>query len=198
MFSNGSNFFFLNIPYVIFICYREASNASGTTMWKPYGTPLVFPISSDATITRGDIQLIAHSMLSPMLIPKNSETINGDSLVKLPLKLVDGNNDPIDISVGEEKTIKLSSSSMSVVLFIDWSTELVEKYEMDYVENLPEVFKNGHGMKKSRVEPLSLYTCIEAFLREEPLVPEDMWLVFSITSFHYCLLFIKGSGWVMG
>ncbi|ESR43742.1 hypothetical protein CICLE_v100137952mg, partial [Citrus x clementina] len=41
--------------------------------------------------------------------------------------------------------------------------------------NLPEVFKNGPVTKKARTEPLSLYTCLEAFLREEPLVPEDMW-----------------------
>ncbi|KAI7738460.1 hypothetical protein M8C21_031589 [Ambrosia artemisiifolia] len=168
-------------------------------VWKPYGTPLVFPISNDATITRGDIQLIAHTMLSPMLKPKNVAPItssgppsatngikkeyspckeNGDSLVKLPLKLVNGNNDLIDISIGEEKTINLSSSSMLVVLYIDWSPELVKKYETHYLENLPEVSRNGHMAKKARIEPLSLYTCIEAFLREEPLVPEDMCFVF--------------------
>ncbi|KAK9066013.1 hypothetical protein SSX86_015415 [Deinandra increscens subsp. villosa] len=165
-------------------------------MWKPYGTPLVFPISNDATITRGDIQLIAHTMLSPMLKPKNVAPItssglpsstngskkeyshckeNNDSLVKLPLKLVNGNNDLIDISTEEEKIINLSSSSKSVVLYIDWSPELMKKYEMHYLENLPEVSRNGHVPKKPRVEPLSLYTCIESFLREEPLVPEDMW-----------------------
>ncbi|KAI3678623.1 hypothetical protein L6452_37922 [Arctium lappa] len=176
----------------------ETSKARSTTMWKPYGTPLVFPVSSDATITRGDIQLIAHTMLSPILKCQKSDTNtssiasnpppvnngNGaysppkedsDSLLKLPLKLVDGNNTPIDISVGEEKTVRLSSSSVSVLLYIDWSPKLLKKYETHYLENLPEVFKSGHGTKKARIEPLSLYSCLEAFLREEPLVPEDMW-----------------------
>ncbi|MFS7964623.1 putative ubiquitinyl hydrolase 1 [Helianthus anomalus] len=176
----------MNSRYLLFVNRRQDPEG----MWKPYGTPLVFPISNDATITRGDIQLIAHTMLSPILKLENVAPItssgptkkeyspckeNGDSLVKLPLKLVNGTDDLIDISIGEEKTINLSSSSTSVVLYIDWSPELVKKFEIRYLENLPEVSRNGHVAKKARVEPLSLYTCIEAFLREEPLVPEDMW-----------------------
>lgn len=186
--SNGIDFF---RPYFA-VYFREG-------MWNPYGTPLVFPISHDATITRGDVQLIAHTMLSPMLKPESVAPItsssppsatnvsekeysrckeNGDSLAKLPLKLVNGNNDLIDISIEEEKTINMSSSSMLVVLYIDWSPELQKKFEMHYLDNLPEVARNVHGPRKPRIEPLSLYTCIEAFLREEPLVPEDMWLDF--------------------
>lgn len=93
---------------------------------------------------------------------------------KLPIKLVDGNNACIDLSVGEEKTVNLPSSSLSVLLFIDWSPKLLQKYETHYLEKVPEVFKYGPA-KKARVEPLTLYACLEAFLREEPLVPEDMW-----------------------
>ncbi|KAI3802030.1 hypothetical protein L1987_30153 [Smallanthus sonchifolius] len=181
----------------------ETGNARGTTGWKAYGTPLVFPVCCDATITRGDIQLIVHTMLSPMLksAPGNSGFTDTDtssvasdlknvsfeadstckennspnrSLLKLPLKLVDANNACIDLSVGEERTVRLPSSSLSVLLFIDWSPKLLQKYETHYLEKLPEVFKYGPA-KKARAEPLSLYTCLEAFLREEPLVPEDMW-----------------------
>ncbi|PWA60653.1 Peptidase C19, ubiquitin carboxyl-terminal hydrolase 2 [Artemisia annua] len=181
----------------------ETGNARGTTGWKPYGTPLLYPVSSDATITRGDLQLIVHTMLSPMLKtePEDSEISNGDTSsvasdlkntsikadltfkedndsketpLKLPLKLVDGNNACIDLTVGEERTVRLPSSSISVLLYIDWSPKLLKKYETHYLENLPEVFQYG-PTKKSRTEPLSLYSCLEAFLREEPLVPEDMW-----------------------
>nr|XP_043636316.1 ubiquitin carboxyl-terminal hydrolase 5-like [Erigeron canadensis] len=186
-----------NPIYLQLVHRREnpPSNAGGTTTWKPFGTPFIFPISSDATIARGDIQLIAHTMLSPLLKQENSQAIKSSivsesppaticgeayspasaSFIKLPLKLVDENNDPIDISAEEEKNVCLSSSSVSVILYIDWSPELAKKYKMQYLQNLPEVFKNGQGMKKARIEPLSLYSCIEAFLREEPLVPEDMW-----------------------
>ncbi|KAL6011281.1 hypothetical protein ACLOJK_001726 [Asimina triloba] len=96
---------------------------------------------------------------------------------KLPLQLVDENNACIDLSTGEEKAIKLPSSSAaaSILVFIDWSSKVLEKYDTQCIENLPEVFKYGPAAKKARTEPLSLYTCLEAFLREEPLVPEDMW-----------------------
>ncbi|KAK9054996.1 hypothetical protein SSX86_026075 [Deinandra increscens subsp. villosa] len=180
----------------------ETGNARGSTGWKAYGTPLVFPVSCDATITRGDIQLIVHTMLSPMLKteqghsdfsdtdtssvasdlknasfeadPTCKENNGPNKQLNLPLKLVDGNNACIDLSVGEERTVRLPPNSLSVLLFIDWSPKLLQKYETHYLEKLPEVFKYGPA-KKSRAEPLSLYTCLESFLREEPLVPEDMW-----------------------
>ncbi|CAK9137481.1 unnamed protein product [Ilex paraguariensis] len=193
---------------------RETGNAQKTTGWKPYGTPLVSPISCDDIITRGDIQSMVHTLLSPMLRTENlghpdiadantssaasdppraissteactdfvvagSDQKDGGSTAvvstKLPLQLVDENNACIDLSVGEEKSVKLSSSSISILLFIDWSQKLLENYDTHYLENLPEVFKYVPATKKSRTEPLSLYTCLEAFLREEPLVPEDMW-----------------------
>lgn len=103
----------------------------------------------------------------------NSEAV---ALLRLPLQLVDESNACIDLSVGEDKPIRLSLSSTSILVYVDWSQKLLEKYDTHYLENLPEVF-NGPPNKKARTEPLSLYTCLEAFLREEPLVPEDMWLV---------------------
>ncbi|KAH7836981.1 hypothetical protein Vadar_008145 [Vaccinium darrowii] len=194
---------------------RETGNSQRTMGWKPYGTPLVSPISCDEVITRGDIQSMVHTMLSPMLrtetvghpdisdantlippldpsqttgsiaactdsnvedsVQRNGGSLKSATLPKLPLQLVDENNACIDLSVGEDKTVKLSSSSMSILVFIDWSGKLLENYDAYYLENLPEVYKNGPVTKKARIEPLSLYTCLEAFLREEPLVPEDMW-----------------------
>ncbi|KAK6145183.1 hypothetical protein DH2020_022003 [Rehmannia glutinosa] len=184
---------------------QGTGNSQSTLGWKPYGTPLVSPISCDDTITRSDIQLIVHTMLSPMLKTKNSGALTssntsvaasaqshtdssvadsrkGDSgsskpgpLQKLPLQLVDENNACIDLTVGDDKVVKLSSSSMSILVFVDWSQKLLGSYDTSHIENLPEVCKYGHVSKKARNEPLSLYTCLEAFLREEPLVPEDMW-----------------------
>ena len=206
------------------IDFREIGNAQKSFGWKPYGTPLVSPISCDDVITRGDIQSIVHTMLSPMLRTERrgntdisetsisvaasdpsceiaaseafTDSIESDlkdkdgnclktvTLSKLPLQLVDENNACIDLSVGEEKAIKLSSSSMSILVFVDWSCKFLEKYDTHYLENLPEVFKYGPVTKKARTEPLSLYTCLEAFLREEPLVPEDMWLAVSPHPYH--------------
>ncbi|KAK4483026.1 hypothetical protein RD792_010202 [Penstemon davidsonii] len=191
---------------------QGTGNAQSSLGWKPYGTPLVSPISCDDNITRSDIQLIVHTMLSPLLRTRNSGAITtsdesvatsnhshstkipdaqdsnsanpvkGDyvsskpaTLEKLPLQLVDENNACIDLTVGDDKVVKLSSSSMSILVFVDWSQKLLGNYDTSHIESLPEICKYGHVSKRARNEPLSLYTCLEAFLREEPLVPEDMW-----------------------
>ena len=106
----------------------------------------------------------------------------------LPLLLVDESNACIDLSMGEEKVVKLPPSSTTLLVYIDWSQKLLEKYDTQALETLPEVLKYGPVSKKARTEPLSLYTCLEAFLREEPLVPEDMWLVHSPTLLSHMLL----------
>lgn len=175
---------------------RGTGNAQSQVGWKPYGTPLVSPISCDDTIIRSDIQQIVHTMLSPMLKTKGSVVASNEShsdnniadprkgeggsskptlSEKLPLQLVDENNACIDLTVGDDKVVKLSLSSMSILVFVDWSQKLLASYDSSHIANLPEVCKHVHVSKKARNEPLSLYTCLEAFLREEPLVPEDMW-----------------------
>ena len=203
------------ISYVFFTD-RETGDTKAAQKLKPFGTPLVSLISHDGLITTGDIQKVAHTVLSPLLRSESmrqadiaepcsslmasntghnsssgevctspvSDSMNKDSsgsrpvtLPKLPLQLVEESNACIDLSVGEDKAIKLSSTSTSILVYVDWSQELLEKYNIHYLENLPEVFKYGPVNKKARTEPLSLYTCLEGFLREEPLVPEDMWLV---------------------
>jgi hypothetical protein len=188
-------------------CLRETSDAQTTSGWKPYGTPLVSSISCDDVITRGDIQLLVHKMVSPIArteslgqsnisdtnisiaasdqcrdLSSGEACTDSSTLLRLPLQLVDESNACIDLSVGEDKPIRLSSSSTSILVYVDWSQKLLYKYDTHYLENLPEVF-NGPPNKKARTEPLSLYTCLEAFLREEPLVPEDMWLVSSSSTF---------------
>ncbi|XP_051131096.1 ubiquitin carboxyl-terminal hydrolase 5 [Andrographis paniculata] len=192
------------------LIHRREESSTGTSQstlgWKPYGTPLVSPISCDEAITRSDIQKIVRTMLSPLLRAKPSgaaassntsmaaspnqsdtdsnaaDSTKGDSnsskllsLDKLPLQLVDENNACIDLMVGDDKVVKLSSSSMSILVFVDWSQKLLGSYDTSHIESLPEVCKYGRVNKKARSEPLSLYTCLESFLREEPLVPEDMW-----------------------
>ncbi|XP_026448534.1 ubiquitin carboxyl-terminal hydrolase 5-like isoform X1 [Papaver somniferum] len=197
---------------------RESSSAKSAMISKPFGIPLVSPISRDRRVTGADIQEIICKMLSPLervgtltpsrlanntsvsesgaaSDPSEDATASGtgtksaasDSMdedpsdpkiagtLELPLQLVTEKNEMIDLSKEKEKTISLSSSSASICVFLDWSDKLLEKYETQYLANSPEVFKYVPATKKARTEPLSLYTCLEAFLREEPLVPEDMW-----------------------
>lgn len=126
----------------------------------------------------------AHSNSSSNIAKEDASSSKAVTLPNLPLQLVDESNVWFDLSLEGDKTIRIPSSSTSIVVYVDWSQKLLEKYNTHFLENLLEVFKNGPVTKKARTEPLSLYTCLEAFLREEPLVPEDMWLVhFSVTLF---------------
>lgn len=93
---------------------------------------------------------------------------------KLSLQLIDENNKTINLPDNEAEAIKLPSSA-TVTVYLDWAPELSAIYDITCLESLPEVFKYGPATKKARSEPLSLYACLEAFLREEPLVPDEMW-----------------------
>ncbi|WCJ28722.1 Ubiquitin carboxyl-terminal hydrolase 5 [Euphorbia peplus] len=136
-------------------------------------------MNSDKSLVASDVSHDRNSEGACNNHASDSLTADGSgskvSSLKLPLRLIDESNRCIDLSVGEEKAIKLSGSATTIVVYLDWSQELLDKYDIRSLENLPEVFKYGPVSKKARTEPLSLYTCLEAFLREEPLVPEDMW-----------------------
>ncbi|KAG2676917.1 hypothetical protein I3760_12G073900 [Carya illinoinensis] len=66
-------------------------------------------------------------------------------------------------------------SSQLVKVFLDWSDKERELYDSSYLKDLPEVHKTGFTVKKTRQEAVSLFSCLEAFLTEEPLGPDDMW-----------------------
>lgn len=66
-------------------------------------------------------------------------------------------------------------SARRVNLYVRWPDELIEQYDIKRFSTLPVIFKSGLFAKKPQ-ESVSLYSCLEAFLTEEPLGPEDMWL----------------------
>ena len=58
---------------------------------------------------------------------------------------------------------------------VDWSEYALEQYDSKQLEVITESLRAGYSAKKLRQEVVSLYSCLEAFLKEEPLGPEDMW-----------------------
>lgn len=59
-------------------------------------------------------------------------------------------------------------------VIVCWPDKLVERRSTHLLSSLPETFKSGF-LSKQPQESVSLYRCLEAFLKEEPLGPEDMW-----------------------
>lgn len=60
-------------------------------------------------------------------------------------------------------------------LSMDWSDREHEIYNLKYMDDLPDVFKTGFMSKKTRQEAVNLFSCLDAFLKDEPLGPDDMW-----------------------
>lgn len=65
---------------------------------------------------------------------------------------------------------------ISRVLFLSvhWPDKMIERYDTSLFSSLPEIF-NPVSFTNSLHDSASLCKCLEAFLKEEPLGPEDMW-----------------------
>lgn len=62
-----------------------------------------------------------------------------------------------------------------VKVMLDWTQRELDLYDASYLKGLPEVHKTGLTVKKTKQEAISLFSCLDAFLKEEPLGPDDMW-----------------------
>ncbi|KAL9274710.1 Ubiquitin carboxyl-terminal hydrolase 8-like protein [Drosera capensis] len=70
--------------------------------------------------------------------------------------------------------IKLEDSPRRLYVIACWPEERSKLHDNDLPASVPEVYKFSIFPKKPP-ESVSLYKCLEAFLKEEPLGPEDMW-----------------------
>ncbi|GJN41312.1 hypothetical protein PR202_gn00666 [Eleusine coracana subsp. coracana] len=57
-----------------------------------------------------------------------------------------------------------------------WKKIALRKYETSVLNNLPEIHKL-ELVPKGTEDSVALPGCLEAFLKEEPLGPEDMWVL---------------------
>ncbi|KAG7961553.1 hypothetical protein I3843_09G022800 [Carya illinoinensis] len=70
--------------------------------------------------------------------------------------------------------VMVSGSIKELEVLVSWSDKMIEKYDTCLLSSLPEVFKPQRSINRTQ-DSVSLYKCLEAFLKEEPLGPEDMW-----------------------
>ena len=71
-------------------------------------------------------------------------------------------------------SISFTGLQKQLHVLVCWQDKASENYDASLLSSLPEIYKSGLFSKKPQ-EPISLYTCLEAFLKEEPLGPDDMW-----------------------
>lgn len=77
--------------------------------------------------------------------------------------------------IGMDELVMPTPMPERLYVLVSWSEKMVKRY-IQTLGLLPEVFKSAFFTKKPQ-ESVSLYKCLEAFLKEEPLGPDDMWSV---------------------
>ena len=82
------------------------------------------------------------------------------------------------------------NSGNQIKVVFEWTEKEQKLYDSSYLKDLPEVYhKTGYTAKKTRQEAVSLFSCLEAFLTEEPLGPDDMWYEGSLKKNDFVLTF---------
>ncbi|KAL5205334.1 hypothetical protein ABZP36_033543 [Zizania latifolia] len=73
-----------------------------------------------------------------------------------------------------DQPIKLVGSQKRLHVVVCWQDNGLEQYNFGSLDSLPEIYKAALFSRRPQ-DTCSLYACLEAFLKEEPLGPEDMW-----------------------
>lgn len=109
-----------------------------------------------------------HSINQSIADENDHEMSNSD--LTFHIFLVDGGGKIL----GPLKADTMVRPSQSIKVLLDWTEKEHEMYDTGYIEHIPEV-KAAVVVKKTKQEAISLSSCLEAFLKEEPLGPDDMW-----------------------
>ncbi|KAL6847146.1 hypothetical protein ACP4OV_022999 [Aristida adscensionis] len=73
-----------------------------------------------------------------------------------------------------DQPITLKSLQKRLHVVVCWQDNGLEQYNFSSLDSLPEVYKAVLFARRPQ-DTCSLYACLEAFIKEEPLGPEDMW-----------------------
>ncbi|CAM0957127.1 unnamed protein product [Alopecurus aequalis] len=143
---------------------------------KLIGSPLVTCIPIEST-KKVDIYAAVSAVLAPFVRAKGLSTSNVDEVITdaelSPFKLHLSDDKGHVRNPVEEGSNHILGSPMR--LLMDWSDREHEIYNLKYMDDLPDVFKPGFMSKKTRQEAVNLFSCLDAFLKDEPLGPDDMW-----------------------
>ncbi|KAG2270226.1 hypothetical protein Bca52824_064781 [Brassica carinata] len=170
---------------------------------KYFGIPLVTYVNTEP-LSKSDIDAIISGLLSPLhRTHSSSSTVHvGEENGHIPDVAVEtsGISSPKDTEIEEDNAggdgelsfnvffTETYSSSLKPLepgfvanpcsatkVVVKWSEKEHEKYDSSSLDvDLPEVYKPSLFVKKPKKE-VSLFSCLEAFIAEEPLGPEDMW-----------------------
>ncbi|XP_038706727.1 ubiquitin carboxyl-terminal hydrolase 8 isoform X1 [Tripterygium wilfordii] len=105
---------------------------------------------------------------------EQSERTDSTSDGELQFYLADEKATVKESKIEMNEPLKMSGVPRRLNVLVCWPVKHSEQYDTRLLSSLPEIFKSGIFAKRPQ-ESISLYKCLEAFLKEEPLGPEDMW-----------------------
>lgn len=110
--------------------------------------------------------------------PSDENGANSPADAELQFYLADDKGTIKESKIEMNEPVGMKGVSARLNVLVCWPEKNIQQYDTCLLSSLPEVFKSGIFTRKPQ-ESVSLYKCLEAFLKEEPLGPEDMWSVFS-------------------
>ncbi|KAK6926494.1 Peptidase C19, ubiquitin carboxyl-terminal hydrolase [Dillenia turbinata] len=165
---------------------------------KAFGIPLVSSLSS--IVNGSDIRSLYLRILNPFLTTSkdvysddtkennsalevvtgeygiadsvDEKELNAHSEADLEFYLTEVTNK--NFRMGMKEPIMVTELPKRMNVHVSWPEKKIKQYDSKQFSSLPEVFKASSFAKRPQ-ESVSLYKCLEAFLKEEPLGPEDMY-----------------------
>ncbi|PIA54251.1 hypothetical protein AQUCO_00900653v1 [Aquilegia coerulea] len=194
-----------NSPLVVFVHERmeqQFFNGKVTSYMKAFGIPLVTRLPN--IVNGSDIRLLFQRLLNPFIRHSastgdsaNDEIFEMEEVISprfsfggdVANKAMDDPKSDIELEffLTDEKGLKIQESKIEMNeplsltglsgrlnVLVYWPDEIIKQFDIRPLSSLPEIFKSRSFAKRSQ-ESVSLYSCLEAFLKEEPLGPDDMW-----------------------
>ncbi|KAG5235821.1 ubiquitin carboxyl-terminal hydrolase family protein [Salix suchowensis] len=169
------------------ITYMDEDSPSGADIYLA-ASRLLSPLKRACSST------MAHSGKDDgFLLEANGETSSGcngqcesmdQSMGNTELEGTDSQEFPFQLFLTDDRYLSCKpifkdsviKSGNRIKVIFEWTEKEHKLYDCSSLKDLPEVYhKTGYRTKKTRQEAVSLFSCLEAFLTEEPLGPDDMW-----------------------
>lgn len=140
-----------------------------------------FDGDNDAMGIIGNENLKMEDAVSPSVSDSDAGSVSGredDSHVDDDFKffLVVDKIELKEIKMNEP--VLISGFTKWLEVHVYWPDKMIGKYDIESLSSLPKVFRPLPFTWMPQ-ESISLYKCLEGFLQEEPLGPDDMWSVCS-------------------
>lgn len=107
-------------------------------------------------------------------IPNNGNIVNSSLPSDFVFYLAESRGASEGTLINPDEPLVISEFTERLDVLVMWPDTMINKYDTCLMSSLPDVFK-PHFLARRPQEFVDLYKCLEAFLKEEPLGPDDMW-----------------------